>query len=158
MQRASYFETSRSDLKPDPIEPSWIKDGSPIARSVTLSRSLDGSLTAGLWDCTAGRFTWIFKFDEVAHILEGEVHVSDGATTHVLLPGSVMHFPRGLKTDWKVPRYVKKSFTLRAPQRSRLRRVASGLKQQILAMKRRRQAVAVLAGCIQAGWLCGALA
>ncbi len=91
------FETSRTDLRPLPIDPSWIKKGDPVARSVTLSKSPDGLLTAGLWDCTAGTFTWIFRRDEIVHILEGEVRVHDGPTTHVLVPGSVAYFPCGTR-------------------------------------------------------------
>jgi len=135
--RATAFEAARTDLSPQPIEPSWIKEGSPVARAVTLSESPDSLLTAGLWDCTAGTFTWIFGCDEIVHILEGEVRVHDGTTTHVLVPGSVAYFPAGLETIWEVPRYVKKSFILRAPYQSRVRRAASAIKQRLVALARR---------------------
>ncbi len=96
-----------------PIDPSWIKEGNPVARSVTVGRSSDSVLSTGLWDCTAGTFTWIFRRDEIAHIVEGEVRVHDGETTHVLVAGSVAYFPCGLTTVWEVPKYVKKAFVLR---------------------------------------------
>jgi uncharacterized protein len=108
------FDTSRTDLRPMPIDPSWIKEGSPVARSVTVGRSPDSLLSTGLWDCTAGTFTWVFRRDEIAHIVEGEVRVRDGDTTHVLVAGSVAYFPQGLTTVWEVPKYVKKAFVLRA--------------------------------------------
>jgi uncharacterized protein len=130
------FETSRTDLLPLPIEPGWIKEGAPIARSVTLSRSPDTLLTAGLWDCTAGTFTWIFRRDEIVHILEGEVRVHEGHTTRVLVPGCVAYFPRGLETVWEVPTYVKKAFVLRAPTPSLLGRVMPALKARIGALVR----------------------
>jgi len=114
--RTTAFETSRTDLAPLPIEPSWIKAGTPVARAVKLSESPDSLLTAGLWDCTAGTFTWIFGTDEIVHILEGEVRVREGNTTHVLGPGSVAYFPRGIETVWEVPEYVKKSFIHRSPR------------------------------------------
>ena len=128
------FETSRTDLRPLPIDPSWIKKGDPVARSVTLSKSPDGLLTAGLWDCTAGTFTWIFRRDEIVHILEGEVRVHDGPTRHVLVPGSVAYFPCGLETIWEVPTYVKKAFVLRAAPASPLGRVVSGLRTRVAAL------------------------
>jgi uncharacterized cupin superfamily protein len=96
-----------------PINPSWIKAGNPVARSLTLGRSPDSFLSTGLWDCTAGTFVWIFHRDEIAHIVEGEVRVRDGDTTHVLVPGSVAYFPSGLTTLWEVPQYVKKAYVLR---------------------------------------------
>jgi uncharacterized cupin superfamily protein len=129
--KATAFVTSRNDLVSQPIEPSWIKEGSPVARAVTLTESPDTLLTAGLWDCTAGTFTWIFQTDEIVHILEGEVRVRDGNTTHVLVPGSVCYFPCGLETVWEVPKYVKKSFILRAAKASRLRRAARFAKRLI---------------------------
>jgi uncharacterized cupin superfamily protein len=132
--RACAFETSRADLLPQPIEPSWIKSGTPMARALTLSESPDTFLTTGLWECTAGTFTWIFPVDEIVHILEGEVSVRDGNTTHVLVPGSVCYFPRGLETVWEVPKYVKKSFVMRAPHRSRIRRAASTMKRGVLEL------------------------
>jgi uncharacterized cupin superfamily protein len=131
------FETSRTDLRPLPIDPGWIKTGEPVARSVTLSKSPDGLLTAGLWDCTAGTFTWIFRRDEIVHILEGEVRVHDGPTRHVLVPGCVAYFPCGLETTWEVPTYVKKAFVLRAAPPSALGRVTAAVKEGISARLRR---------------------
>jgi uncharacterized cupin superfamily protein len=131
------FDTSRSDLAPQPIEPSWIKAGTPFARAIVLSESPDSLLNAGLWDCTAGTFTWIFSSDEIVHILEGEVRVRDGHTTHVLGPGSVAYFPRGLETVWEVPDYVKKSFIHRVPSRPLLWRTASGVKSRLFGVVRR---------------------
>ena len=113
--RSTAFDTSRTDLAPLPIEPSRIKQGAPVARAITLSESPDSLLTVGLWDCTAGTFVWIFSSDEIVHIVEGEVRVREGATTHVLVPGRLAYFPRGLETIWEVPAYVKKLFILRAP-------------------------------------------
>ena len=135
--RGTPFDTSRTDLQPLPIDPSWIKKGAPVARSLTLSRSPDALLIAGLWDCTGGTFTWIFRRDEIVHILEGEVRVHDGGTTHVLIPGCVAYFPRGLETVWEVPTYVKKAFVLRAPPPSPLSRVATALRARFAALKRR---------------------
>jgi uncharacterized cupin superfamily protein len=126
------FETSRSDLEPQPIEPSWIKEGTPIARATTLSASPDGTLTAGLWDCTAGTFRWIYSVDEIVHILEGEVRVSDGTRTQVLVPGSVAYFPCGLEAVWEVPKYVKKMFILRGIKRSLPQRILAILARRLL--------------------------
>jgi hypothetical protein len=112
------FETSRSDLKPAPIDPTWILEGAPVARSVVLSASPDGTLTAGLWDCTAGKFRWIYRVDETVTILEGEARVTDSTGTRILRAGSVAYFPRGLEAVWEVPHYVKKTFTLRCFRRA----------------------------------------
>jgi uncharacterized cupin superfamily protein len=114
------FDSARSDFQPAPINPAWIIAGSPVARALTLSRSPEGTLTSGLWDCTAGKFRWIYAADEIVHILEGEARVSDGTRTHALAPGQVIYFPRGLQAEWEVPKYIRKMFVLRTvprPQR-----------------------------------------
>lgn len=128
MSKSTAFESSRGDLVDQPIEPSWVRSGKPVARAVTLTESPDGLLTTGIWDCTAGTFTWIFQTDEIVHILEGAVTVRDGNKTHELVPGSVCYFPQGLETIWEVPKYVKKTFVLRAPHRGRIRRGLSAVK------------------------------
>ena len=138
--RCIAYDTSRTDLTPLPIEPAWVKAGAPFARAIKLSESPDSLLTACLWDCTAGTFTWIFGTDEIVHILEGEVRVREGNTTHVLGPGSLAYFPRGLETVWEVPQYVKKSYIYRVaqpPQRSLFRRAASRVKARLVAVVRR---------------------
>jgi uncharacterized protein len=50
---------------------SFFVDNPPVARALTVTQSPDSLLTAGLWDCSAGVFTWIFAADEIVHILEG---------------------------------------------------------------------------------------
>lgn len=135
MLKLTAFESSRTDLAPEPINPAWIREGSPVARSVILSQSPDGRLLTGLWDCTAGVFTWIYPADEIVQILEGEVRVTDSAGTRVLGPGSVCYFPHKLETVWEVPKYVKKTFILRFPHRSLPRRAASFAKRMILRQK-----------------------
>jgi uncharacterized cupin superfamily protein len=146
--RSTSFHTARTDLALDPINPAWIKHGTPVARSVTLSRSPDSILTTGLWDCTAGTFTWIFNTDETVLIVEGEVRVREGATTQVLLPGMVAYFPRGLETVWEVPTYVKKAFILRSPYRSGIRRLASAAKRLAVDLKRRANMVLLHSGSV----------
>jgi uncharacterized cupin superfamily protein len=131
----STFEGSRSDLTSQPIDPSWIKEGAPVARAITLSESADKTLTSGLWDCTAGKFKWIYAVDEIIHILEGEARVNDGTRTHVLVPGSTVFFPVGIEAAWEVPKYVKKMFILRVQKRSPLRRVASAVKRRLIALR-----------------------
>lgn len=102
-------------LEPDPIPAEWVEVGNPKARSKVLSSSPDGRLQSGLWDCTDGRFTWIFEFDEVVQILEGEVIVESNGVYQKLGVGDVAHFPYGTKSHWHVPKYVKKFWTQRFP-------------------------------------------
>lgn len=107
-----------SGALPDmPIEPAWVLEGSPRARGKVLLQSADRKISSGLWECTAGRFQWTFTWDEFVHILDGEVSISQqGGPTITLKTGDLAHFPAGLKTEWLVPGYVRKVFTVRTAE------------------------------------------
>jgi uncharacterized cupin superfamily protein len=107
----------RGELPDMPIDPAWILEGQPRARGAVLLQTADKLVSSGLWTCTAGRFRWVFSWDEFVHILEGEVTVQEeGGKACTLKAGECAHFPRGLKTEWQVPRFVRKFFTLRTPE------------------------------------------
>src|SRR3954454_16217248 len=107
-------QISAAELQPAPVEPSWVIEGEPVARSAVLSQS--EITTTAVWDCTAGTFRWFFEVEETVHILEGEVVVtaSDGAV-HTLGEGAVASFQAGNWARWHVPRYVRKLAILREP-------------------------------------------
>jgi uncharacterized protein len=100
----------QGEWAPQPIEPTWILDGTPIARVQFLSESADGTASTWFWDCTAGRFHWFYKFDETLHILEGGFDLKDlvsGAARRVTV-GDVVYFPQGARAEWTVEHYVRK--------------------------------------------------
>jgi len=134
MLRASFFETSYGDLEPEPLNPDWIKEGNPVAKSKYLLESPDKLLRAGIWECTAGKFKFIYYFDEIIQVLEGEAHVDDGFTKRTLTPGTVVNFPLGMVADWHVPKYIRKTFVLRSLKPNRVRLAAWKVKQKIFSI------------------------
>ncbi|WP_336488029.1 cupin domain-containing protein [Methylobacterium nigriterrae] len=97
------------ELKSAPIEPSWIQEGNPQARNATLSRSADGLASTLVWDCTAGRFQWIYDIDETIYFLEGSATISDGhSEPKTFRAGDVLFLPRGAVCHWHVETYVRK--------------------------------------------------
>jgi len=97
------------DLDPAPIRAEWVLEGRPVARCRHWSDSSDGTTSAMVWDCTAGKFRWYFGGDEIVHIIEGEVVVSgDGAPARTLRPGDAALFRAGTWATWYVPHYVRK--------------------------------------------------
>ena len=57
-------------------------------------QSADKLVTSGLLSCTAGKFQWVFSWDEFVHVLDGEVIISEeGCETYILNPGDFAHFP-----------------------------------------------------------------
>jgi uncharacterized cupin superfamily protein len=107
----------REDFGPFPIDPDWIIEGTTTARGNVFLQSADKKISYGGWECTAGKFQWIFGWDEFVHIQEGEVTIQEeGGKTVTLRRGDLAHFPKGLKTVWTVPNFVRKVFTLRTDE------------------------------------------
>ena len=97
------------ELKPAPINPDWVLEGSPTARNAELSRSRDGTACTLIWDCTPGKFVWHYHMDETIHILEGSIVLDDGnAAPRRLGPGDVVFFPAGAVVRWHVEAHVRK--------------------------------------------------
>lgn len=111
------FESVRLDdvlLKADPIDPAWILEGNPVARSGKWSQSRDTTTTSWVWDCTAGRFNWYFDADETIYVIEGEVIITaEGQEPRSLRAGHAALFYAGTRSEWYVPEYVRKHAILR---------------------------------------------
>ena len=61
------------------------------------------------WSCTAGRFIWCYKVDEMLHVISGEVFVTDeNGAVRRLGPGDMAFFPAGARSVWHVPYEVRK--------------------------------------------------
>ena len=107
----SLIETAKLtvDLTPRPIEPSWIIEGYPEARSCLLSQSADGLASTMVWECSEGRFNWYYDFDETILILEGSI-VLEGDTMPATryVAGDVIFFRDGAHARWHVEGRVKK--------------------------------------------------
>lgn len=103
-------------MRPAPIEPSWILNGTPTARFAEHSHGADDAAITGVWDCTAGEFRWHFGWDETVLILEGEVLVTaDDGTERVLRAGDVAYFAAGSWYTWRIDTYLKKLAFCRKP-------------------------------------------
>lgn len=97
-------------LAPAPIRADWIISGDPQARSAEIARSADGTCVTCVWATTPGTFRWYFGVDEIVHIVEGELWVSDaeGAPERRLGPGDSAVFPAGTWQVWRVTQPLRK--------------------------------------------------
>jgi uncharacterized cupin superfamily protein len=110
-------EGSSVQLAAFPIPDEQIVEGEPAARIWVAAQSSDLKVTQGVWDCTAGKFSWNYTWDEFVMVLEGEVTIEEeGGDRYTMRAGDFVHFPLGLKAKWEIPRYIKKTFTLRTPE------------------------------------------
>jgi uncharacterized protein len=109
-----FYEGKNVEMKPAPINPSWVIEGAPVTRNFMLSQSIDKSATTFLWDCTAGVFNWYYDIDETVYVLEGSVIVrDDNGVEHHLGPGDHALFRAGSHAVWRVENYVRKVAFLR---------------------------------------------
>jgi uncharacterized cupin superfamily protein len=110
-------EAPSGQLPDMPIDPTWIRQGNPVARGSILNQSKDKCVVSGLWTCEPGEFDYTFAGDEFVHVFEGEATVtsSDGGQSVQLSAGKMAHFPCGLTTRWRVTTALRKFFVLRFP-------------------------------------------
>ena len=111
-------------LEPDPIPREWISEGNPTARRRLLVGSSDNLASTHMWDCSAGRFNWHYRSDEVIYVVEGSVVIEDSAGVRRRLEaGDTFLFPAGSSFHWTVPRYIRKIAFLHAPLSRKMRLV-----------------------------------
>ena len=110
MSRALIETTNLAvNLTPRPIEPSWIIEGKPDARSCMLSHSADGLASTMVWECSAGKFNWYYDFDETVLILEGSILLeSDTMPPKRYAAGDVIFFKDGAHARWHIEDRVRK--------------------------------------------------
>jgi hypothetical protein len=92
-----------------PIEPSWIIEGNPVARSAVLSKSVDGTASTVVWECSEGKFNWHYDLDETILILEGSIVLENDTMRPTRYgPGDVIFFKDGAHAKWHVEGRVRK--------------------------------------------------
>jgi uncharacterized cupin superfamily protein len=97
------------ELAPSPFPQARLLDGHPQAKATSIARSQDGAMMVIAWSCTKGRFRWHYHVDEMAHILSGEVFITDQSGTERRLgPGDTVFFPSGSTSLWQVTADVRK--------------------------------------------------
>jgi uncharacterized protein len=97
------------ELPPSPFPEAWVLDGRPQAKATSIAQSHDGAMTVIAWSCTRGRFRWHYQVDEMAHILSGEVFITDQSGGERRLgPGDTALFLAGSTSVWQVTADIRK--------------------------------------------------
>ena len=86
-------------------------------RRARSARASDKRVKSGFWQCSPCQFRWEYEWDEFIHLLEGRVTISDEhGNSHTLVAGDVAHFPKGLKTTWRVEQLLRKFTVIRTDE------------------------------------------
>ena len=97
------------ELVPSPFPAEWVLDGTPQARATAIAHSRDGAMTVIAWSCTKGRFRWHYQVDEMAHILAGEVFITDQSGIERRLgAGDTVFFRAGTSNVWLITQDIRK--------------------------------------------------
>ena len=133
-----------TNLTPQPIEPSWVIEGNPVAQCCVLSKSADGLASTMVWQCSEGKFNWYYDFDETILILEGSIVLENDALRPTRYgPGDVIFFKDGAHARWHVEGHVRKLAFCRKTQPVLLGfalRVFAKLKRTLMPAGRRQPA------------------
>jgi len=101
-------------LVDEPIPPSWVLSGNPIATGKKIAKSADYTSYAMVWDCTPGNFTWHYNKDETLVVVSGEVFITnERGEERRLGPGDFAFFPGGSSATWRVTERLRKVAVVR---------------------------------------------
>ena len=105
-----------ADLAAWPLPAEWVHEGSPDAAGLVISRSPDSRILRAIWQCTPGRFHWVFSYDETLVVYSGRATVElDTGEVVELAPGVMAFFGRGHESTWTVHETLRKGFHADSP-------------------------------------------
>lgn len=97
-----------------PVASEKLVSGAPQTAYSVLHASSDGNFTAGIWECTAGKWrTNYLTDDEFCTLIEGHVVLTpeSGPALEFRAPASFI-IPRGFKGTWEAVTKVRKYFVI----------------------------------------------
>ncbi len=63
-----------------------------------------------VWKCQPSKFDWAYTQKEICLLIEGQVTVSDSASSVSFGPGDMVIFPIDLECTWKITKAVTKHY------------------------------------------------
>ncbi|MEO6511720.1 MAG: cupin domain-containing protein [Nocardioides sp.] len=97
-----------------------LEDTGPLAEATgpeMTTRGLDvwvdGAVSGGIWECTAGPSYWVQQEHEVIHLVAGRMTVTrDGGEPVELAAGDMAVFPKGWSGTWDIHETVRKVYAI----------------------------------------------
>lgn len=90
-----------------------VLEGNPRQSGREDFASPDGRFSAGVWECTKGRFRITYPMDEIATLLKGRLVLTDEAGRKSTLgPGDSFFVAAGETLTWEIIETVRKSYFL----------------------------------------------
>jgi len=93
-----------------------VLDGYPKeSGSGRLGVSHDDSSYATIWECSPGRFSWDYGWDETVYLLEGHVTLYHNGQAQEVRGGDLVTFHAGSQVVWDIHEKVRKLAFLHRP-------------------------------------------
>jgi uncharacterized protein len=91
-------------------------EGSPSMKTWIENKTADGKFLTGFWEAKPGTYHATYKADELVHIFEGKVTITeDGGQSRTYSAGDCFHVDDGFSGTWKIQETVRKIFAIRVP-------------------------------------------
>lgn len=88
--------------------------GSPSMKTWIENKTDDGKFLTGFWEATPGSYHVTYKADELIHLFEGRVTLTeDGGEARTFSAGDSFHVAAGFVGTWKIEEKIRKIFAIR---------------------------------------------
>ena len=89
-------------------------EGTPSMKTWIEHKTADGKFLTGFWEAKPGTYHAVYKADEVVHIFEGKVTITeDGGQPKTYSSGDSFHVEAGFSGNWKIEETIRKIFAIR---------------------------------------------
>jgi len=113
MQVIRFSPAPLANAERSAVDAAKIVDGTPDQAFDVIYTSQSGELSAGIYECSAGKWHVSYSEDEFCTLTEGTVRLTDdhGKTEEFRAPDSFM-IPAGFKGTWEAVTPVRKFFVI----------------------------------------------
>ena len=89
--------------------------GSPTMKTWIENKTADGKFLTGFWEATPGTYHVTYKADELIHLFEGKVTLTEDSTgkTAQFKAGDSFQIDAGFVGTWKTEEKIRKIFAIR---------------------------------------------
>ncbi|WBT40096.1 cupin domain-containing protein [Hyphomicrobium sp. DMF-1] len=90
-------------------------EGSPTMKTWIENKTDDGKFLTGFWEATPGSYHVTYKADELIHLFEGKVTLTEDGSGEqkTFSAGDSLHIAAGFTGIWKTEERIRKIFAIR---------------------------------------------
>lgn len=115
MQTITKLPPQSSVTPSDATLDGWkVIEGAPSMKTWALHTARDGTMVAGIWECTPGTYHATYTAYEYVVLIEGRIVITpDGGTPVTVQAGDAFVVEKDFKGTWKIEEKVRKHFDFR---------------------------------------------